>query len=131
MGLRGEAAIVGVADLKPERKYTGPPQFMLEQWAELARLALADAGLDASQVDGLVTTRISETPNFVPATVAEYCGLTAHFAELVDLGGANSVGAVWRAAAAIELGLCSVVVCAIPARPTPRDPRTPDSFDEQ
>jgi hypothetical protein len=29
MGLRGEAAIVGVADWKPERKPTRAPQFML------------------------------------------------------------------------------------------------------
>jgi acetyl-CoA acetyltransferase len=131
MGLRGEAAIVGVADWKPERKPTRAPQFMLEQWAELARLALDDAGIEAGEVDGLVTPRISESRSFVPATVAEYCGFEVNLAELVDLGGANSVGMVWRAAAAIELGLCEVVVCAIPARPTPRDPRDGRPFDEQ
>ncbi|HYJ56878.1 MAG TPA: thiolase family protein, partial [Mycobacterium sp.] len=30
--------------------------------------------------------------------------------------GASAVGMVWRAAAAIELGICEVVLCAIPAR---------------
>jgi len=129
-GLRGDAAIVGVADWKPERKPTGPRQFMLEQWAELARLALQDAGIEAGEVDGLVTPRIGETSNFVPATVAEYCGFEVNLAEMVDLGGANSVGMVWRAAAAIELGLCEVVVCAIPARPTPSDPRDGAFLDE-
>ena len=69
-----------------------------------------------------MTARIGESSNFVPATVAEYCGFAVNFAELVDLGGANAVGMVWRAAAAIELGLANVVVCAIPARPTPRAP---------
>ncbi len=131
MGLRGEAAIVGVADWKPERKYEGPRVPMLEQIAELARLALVDAGIEAAEVDGLVTPMVAETRGFVPATVAEYLGLEVNFAEKVDLGGANAVGMVWRAAAAIELGLCNVVVCAIPARPTPRDPRPDQPFDDR
>jgi len=131
VGLRGEAAIVGVADWKPERKYEGPRVPMLEQIAELTRLALADAGIEAAEVDGLVTPMVAETRGFVPATVAEYLGLEVNFAEKVDLGGANAVGMVWRAAAAIELGLCNVVVCAIPARPTPRDPRPDQPFDDR
>jgi acetyl-CoA acetyltransferase len=122
MGLAGNAAIVGLVDWKPERRHAGPPRFTIEQYAELAREALADAGIEPGEVDGLVTGRIGESPSFVPATVAEYCGFAVNFAELVDLGGANSVGAVWRAAAAIELGLANVVVCAIPGRPAPRPP---------
>lgn len=131
MGLRGEAAIVGVADWKPERKFSGRPAPMLEQWAELARLALEDAGIAADEVDGLVTPMISESSGFVPATVAEYLGLEVNLAEKVDLGGANAVGMVWRAASAIELGLCNVVLCAIPARPTPRDPRPGRPLDDR
>lgn len=131
MGLRGEAAIVGVADWKPERKFSGTPAPMLEQWAELARLALEDAGIAADEVDGLVTPMISESIGFAPATVAEYLGLEVNLAEKVDLGGANAVGMVWRAASAIELGLCNVVLCAIPARPTPRDPRPGRPFDDR
>ena len=42
MGFRGDAAIVGVADHPAERTYTGPRQFSLEQWAELASRALAE-----------------------------------------------------------------------------------------
>jgi acetyl-CoA acetyltransferase len=129
MGLSGDAAIVGLADWKPERKPPEEPAFHLEQWAELARLALEDAGIEAREVDGIVTGRIREAATFVPATVAEYMGFAVNFAEIVDLGGANSVGAVWRAAAAIELGLANVVVCAIPARPGPVDPNAPDHQD--
>ena len=44
MGLDGTAALVGYAEFPHERKYTGPRQFTLEQWAELTRLALEDAG---------------------------------------------------------------------------------------
>ena len=51
MGLRGDAAIVGYAEWKSERHFTGTPQFSLEQWAALAALALADAGIDPREVD--------------------------------------------------------------------------------
>lgn len=117
MGLRGEAAIVGYVELPPERmsKATVAP-FMIEQWAELASAALADAGLAGTDVDGIVTTHLAESEIFVPSTVAEYLGVRANFAELVDLGGASAAGMVWRAAAAIELGICDVVLCVIPAR---------------
>ena len=40
MGLRGDAAIVGIAELKPERHYSGPKKFTLEQWADLSKMAL-------------------------------------------------------------------------------------------
>ncbi|MFV8048501.1 thiolase family protein [Mycobacterium sp. 48b] len=93
-----------------------PAPFTLEQWALLAAAALEDAGLSAEQVDGIVTSHLGESEIFVPSTVAEYLGVRANFAELLDLGGASAAGMVWRAAAAIELGLCDVVLCALPAR---------------
>jgi len=49
-GLRGEAAIVGVAECKPARQPASPPRFQVEQWAELSRLALEDAGLSPERV---------------------------------------------------------------------------------
>ncbi|HSG88538.1 MAG TPA: thiolase family protein [Pseudomonadales bacterium] len=121
-GLRGEAAIVGYAEWPAERRYDGPRQFTLEQWAELAADALADAGLSIADVDGLVCSDIREASMFVPATVVEYLGRPVNFAERIDLGGATAVGMVWRAAAAIELGICDVVVCALPSRPIPSNP---------
>lgn len=130
MGLRGEAAVVGFAEWESERRHQGSRAFQLEQWADLAGQALADAGIASSEVDGLVCLDIRESKDFVPATIAEYCGWQVNFAERVDLGGASPVGMLWRAAAAIELGLCEVVVCAIPSRPRPRpnNPRGP-KFD--
>lgn len=122
MGLRGEAAIVGVAEYPHRRKYDGPRKFMLEQWAELAHRALDDAGLEAGDIDGLVCSDIRESGMFVPATVVEYLGQPVNFAERIDLGGATAVGMIWRAAAAIELGICEVVVCALPALPIPSNP---------
>jgi acetyl-CoA C-acetyltransferase len=128
MGLRGDAAIVGYAEHRSERKFTGTPRLTLEQWAEFAALALTDAGIESSEVDGLVCANdVRESAMFVPATVAEYCGWSVNFAERLDLGGASPVGMIWRAAAAIELGLCEVVVAAVvglprPPRPEPEPP---------
>jgi len=61
-----------------------------------------------------VTCGVMESQIFVPSTVAEYLGLHVNFAEIVDLGGASAAAMVWRAAAAIELGICRAVLCAIP-----------------
>ena len=125
MGLKGSAVIAGYAERPAQRPFTGTPLLALEQWASLAADALDDAGIEWSEVDGLACGNdILESAMFVPATIAEYCGWAVNLAERLDLGGANSVGMVWRAAAAIELGLCNVVVCAITS-PTP--PRAPDS----
>ncbi|MGH2585067.1 MAG: thiolase family protein [Dehalococcoidia bacterium] len=121
MGLRGEAAIVGIAEFKPER-HPERRAFSIEQWAELARIALADAGIAPNEVDGLITPSLRESAMFAPATVAEYLGIRTNFAETIDLGGACSAGMVWRAAAAIELGLCDVVVAAVPSSPVPPPP---------
>lgn len=128
MGLRGDAAIVGFAEYRSERHFTGTPRLTLEQWSDLAALALADAGIDTREVNGLVCAHVAESPHFVPATIAEYCGWSVNFAEHMDLGGATPVGMVWRAAAAIELGLCDVVVCAVVSQPRPEPPE-PEPLD--
>ena len=122
MGLRGQAAIVGFAEFKHERKYNGPRLFTIEQWSELTAMALDDAGLQLADVNGIACTDIRESGMFTPATIVEYLGQPVNFAERIDLGGASSVGMVWRAAAAIELGIADVVVCATPALPIPSNP---------
>jgi acetyl-CoA C-acetyltransferase len=124
-GLRGEAAIVGMAELKPDRHPTSEPRFSLEQWALLAKQALDDAGIGAVRVDGLVTAGIQETSRLAPATLSEYLGIPVNFAEYVDLGGATAAGMIWRAAAAIELGIAEVVLCALPFSPVPQPPFGP------
>jgi acetyl-CoA acetyltransferase len=126
MPYSGDAAVVGIAEYAPERHFTGEPKLSLEQWADLAALALDDAGIAASDVDGIVCTGdIRESQMFVPATIAEYCGFEVGFAERVDLGGASAVGMLWRAAMAVDLGLCDVVVGALTARPVPDPPEAP------
>ena len=121
MGWKGEAAIVGAAQYKPQKYSEAPQMFHLEQVADLAQQALADAGLQASDLDGLVINgpHFHEASVFVPAMAAEYLGIAVNFAEVVDLGGTTPVGMVWRAAAAIEMGLCQAVLCVLPMRMAP------------
>ncbi|MCP9274484.1 thiolase family protein [Mycolicibacterium arenosum] len=131
MGLRGEAAIVGYTELPATKKPTGPLEFTIEQWARLAAAALDDAGLSASDVDGICTGHLQESQIFVPSTIIEYLGIRANFAEIVDLGGASAAAMVWRAAAAVELGLCRAVLCVIPATPlTPMSAAKPLDFGD-
>ncbi len=113
-GLRGEAAIVGIAELPAQRKQTRPELFTIDQYAALASMVIEDAGLDASVINGLVCHGIAESDMFAPATLSEYLGMPIDFGERVDLGGATSAGMVWRAAVAVELGFCDAVLAVVP-----------------
>ena len=125
-GLRGTAAIVGIAELPAQRKQTRPEQFTIDQYAALAALVSRDAGLDATEINGLVCHGIAESAMFAPATLSEYLGLPIDFGERVDLGGATSAGMVWRAAVAVELGLCDAVLAVVPGSTMlPRSQRRP------
>ena len=113
-GLRGEAAIIGIAELPAQRRPAEPPLFTLDQYALLAKLAVEDAGVDPAHINGLLTHGVAESAMFAPATLCEYLGLALDFGERVDLGGATSAGMIWRAAAAIELGICDAVLAVVP-----------------
>ena len=60
MTLRGNAAITGIGELPTRRSYPG--RSMESLCAEAARIAIADAGLQKEQVDGLVVEGGSTTP---------------------------------------------------------------------
>jgi acetyl-CoA acetyltransferase len=96
--------------------------FALEAMAQLAAETLADAGFDKREIDGLAIGAIPEAPLFAPSAVAEYLGIPSNFNEIVDLGGATAAGLVWRAAAAIEVGVCEAVLCLCPVVPPPGAP---------
>ena len=121
-GLRGDAAIVGIAEFapvrRPDRAWMG-----MEAYAELGRQALEDAGFAASEVDALMTAQVAEAgPLFMPGHLTEYLGIHSHFSEIVDLGGATGAGAVLRAAVAIEAGMCETALCIVHTLPRPHNP---------
>ena len=86
--LNSRAAIAGIGELKPKRHTKGVNtlDLLLRVSAEAAR----DAGLEPSEIDGLlVGPQVGETPQHVPATVAEYFGMQPTMSNVVDLGGAS------------------------------------------
>lgn len=119
------AVITGVAELAPRRETGGETELALS--ARVGAAALADADVPLYDVDGLLTHPMSVAARLVPSTLAEFMGLHVTYADAVDLGGATGVGMLWRAAAAIQAGMCTVCLCitAVPRPPaaTGRGPR--------
>lgn len=113
-GMRGWAAVTGVAERKPTRWTDG--ETTLDMISRIGVAAIADAGLTLADVDGLVCHPMGGTPMLVPSTVGEAMGLRLSYAETVDLGGATGAGMVWRAAAAIHAGQARAVLCVTGAR---------------
>ncbi len=123
--LMPNVAISGIGELKPQRRTDGvnTMDLLLRVSAEAAR----DAGLRPSDIDGLlVGPQVGETPQHVPAAVAEYFGMQPTMANVVDLGGASGPGMIWRAAAAIAAGQCETVLCVLGNHRNPTEPRSPN-----
>jgi acetyl-CoA C-acetyltransferase len=114
------AALVGYTEWAPERNWPRP-MFGMEAAAELAAEALADAGVEKDEVDGIVFGGLQESPLFAPLAMAEYLGIRGRFNEVVDLGGATSAAMIVRAAMAIEVGLAETVLILAPSVPPPRE----------
>ena len=122
---QSRGAIVGAGEIRPVRRTHGTTT--LEMIAEASRLAALDAEIDPQAIDGLlVGTQVGETPQHVAATVAEYLGLKPRMANMVDLGGASAAGMIWRAAAAIQAGMCDTVLCVLANNREEQLPRSPN-----
>jgi len=113
-GLRGRAAIVGVADeASPTGELDGSVR-ALE--VRMIREALDDAGLSISDVDAVFSNGSS---GWAPSLeLAEYLGISPRWTDTTNTGGSSFEIHVEHAAAAIALGLCDVAV--IPYAATPR-----------
>ena len=95
------AAIVG-ADESDEIGRV-PNKTSLQLHAEAAVNALADAGIDKSEVDGIATAGVSTLQ------IAEYLGITPRYTDGTAVGGSSFVIHVGHAAEAIADGRASVV----------------------
>ena len=106
----GQVAIVGVGET-PVGKVPGKSALWFN--AEATRLALADAGIDKHQVDGLLTCPSFVAPfHRMSVAVSEYLGIQPTFSNTVNVSGASAAASVSLAAAAIHAGLAeTVVVC--------------------
>lgn len=133
MSLRGTAAISGFAEMAPQKR--AGDRTPLGIIANVARDAIADAGLKKSDVDGLLTGwALSDYSVLWPSVVADYLQILPSYVNQVELGGASAAGMVWRAAAAIQGGMCHTVLCVLGdrrarARQMPPFPSIEAEFD--
>jgi len=110
MSLKGKAAIVGFAEMKPK---LDPGGLTLEDiMMRVSRDAIQDAGLTMKDIDGLLVQSPIGALSFMwSCTLSSMLRIEPTYSDTCDLGGASSAGMVMRAAAAIQAGLCSNVLC--------------------
>jgi acetyl-CoA acetyltransferase len=113
MSLKGKAAAIGIAELKPWKEV--PPDVTpLKLMGQLTAAALDDAGLHKNDLDGfLVGMPFADPGMLYPASACEVLGLNPRMLNVVDIGGATPAGMIWRAAAAIDAGMCQAVLCIV------------------
>ncbi|HEU4547711.1 MAG TPA: lipid-transfer protein, partial [Microlunatus sp.] len=100
------AAIVGIGATEFSKE-SGRSELQLS--AEATRAALADAGLTAADVDGLVTFTMDTSSEIA---LARELGIPRlRFFSRVNYGGGAACGTVLHAAMAVATGVADVVVC--------------------
>ncbi len=108
MSLNTTAAITGIGETAYQRA-SPKDAFALQIEASLA--AIADAGLDPKDIDGIIPIGITGAP--AEAFVTNFGIADLRFSALTPLGGASGIAALQCAAAAIAAGVCNHVL--IPA----------------
>lgn len=84
-----------------------------ELGSEVLETLLRRTNIDKAEIDGLLlSSSITGAGNcFWSQTTADQLGLEVDYCGIADIGGCSATGAVARAAAAIDAGLCTTVLC--------------------
>lgn len=113
MTIKGKAYIAGVYE-HPTRKADDKSLALLH--AEVAKGALADAGLTKDDVDGYFCA--GDAPGLGPLSMADYMGLgKLRHVDTTETGGSSYVVHVGHAAQAIAAGKCTVALITLAGRP--------------
>jgi acetyl-CoA acetyltransferase len=101
-------AIAGVAesDLGAVADGTTPPDLM----AQASLAALADAGLEVGDVDGLFAAS-TQLP-MATLNLGQYLGIEPRYSDSTQVGGSSFIAHLQHAGAAIAAGLCEVALIA-------------------
>lgn len=79
---------------------------------EAALGAIADAGLEVSDIDGVICAYAFTMPHLMPGSVfCEYLGLHPGFCTAISAGGASACVMIMQAAALVASGQCTHVLC--------------------
>jgi acetyl-CoA acetyltransferase len=106
ISLKNEAAIAGIG-LTEFSKNSGVSELSLA--AQCIKSACDDAGVDPSQIDGLVTYTLDSTDEIEVARAVGAGDLS--FFSQINYGGGAAVGTIAQAAMAVATGQASTVVC--------------------
>ena len=110
MSLRGTTAVVGIGETEVGNV---PHMSCTQLYVQSIRKAVDDAGIQLSQVDGLITGNSRFEPYLYHAEmIAEYLGIRPKFCSTVTTGGSTSNSVLQVAAAMIQAGICKNVVIA-------------------
>src|SRR5918998_623006 len=102
MTLKNKVAIIGAAETTELGVI--PDKSMTQLHADAAYNAIQDAGIDKSEIDGVLCARPS------PTEVAHYLGITPRYVDGTSVGGCSFMLHVRHAAAAIASGLCDIAL---------------------
>jgi len=105
---RGGAAIVGAAE--SDLGHVADGFNVIDLMAQGIARALADCGLGLREVDGLFCATTQARTSGL--SLAEYLGISPAYTDTTILGGSSFEFHVAHAAAALQLGLCTIAVIA-------------------
>ncbi len=106
--VRGATAIIGAADTEVGKR---PDRTSTQLCLEAILGAVADAGLEISDIDGLITCNSMVTPVMYHAElIAEALRIEPRMCLSVSTGGGTTVATVAHAAASLATGMCENVV---------------------
>jgi acetyl-CoA acetyltransferase len=109
--LRGKVAIVGAADTEVG---VLPGRTPMELCVQAALAAIADAGLDKSEVDGLITCNAMAQPMLYHAeAAAEYMQIFPRYCFAAGAGGGTTFSVIHHAMSAIMTGMADVIVVSM------------------
>ncbi|TXL77199.1 thiolase domain-containing protein [Vineibacter terrae] len=112
MTIKGKAYIAGIYE-HPTRKADGISLAQIH--ADVARGALADAGLSRDDVDGYFCA--GDAPGLGPMSMVEYLGLKPRHVDSTETGGSSYVIHAAHAAEAIAAGKCKVALVTLAGKP--------------
>jgi acetyl-CoA acetyltransferase len=108
MDLRGEAAVVGVAE--SDLGEVGGDRHAIELAGQAVARSLADAGLTTRDVDGLFGTVSGHLMSTLD--LGEYLGIRPRYSDNTMIGGSAFVSYLHHAALALAAGACDVALIA-------------------
>ena len=116
----GKCAIVGMGETQVGKR---PDATTNSLHLEAIKACLEDAGIKASQVDGLLTNQpLNDSHRSYAVKLAHMAGIDAGFATDLALGGATPIAMVQHAVMAIESGMATTVMCVHARKRATADP---------